>query len=59
MHGNLARFYLRQGRREDAIRPFELSANAEKNPALRAYRNGEMLVFFHPDYRQRLLEARN
>jgi len=59
IHGNLAQFYLRQGRREDAIRQFELSANAEKNPALRAYRNGEMLVFLYPDNRQRLLEARS
>ena len=59
IHGNLAQFYLRQGRREDAMRQFELTIKAEKNPALRAYRNGEMMVFLYPDNRQKLLEARN
>jgi tetratricopeptide (TPR) repeat protein len=56
---NLAQFYLRQGRREDAARQFERAIEREHDPALQAYRRGEMLVFLYPRDRQKLLEALN
>jgi tetratricopeptide (TPR) repeat protein len=59
MHTNLAVFYLRLGRRQEAIDQFELAIQAEDNPALQAYRRGEMLVLLYPRNRQKLLEARS
>jgi len=59
MYANLALFYLRQGRREDARQQFERAVSAEKDPALQAYRRGEMLALLYPRNRRKLLEARS
>ncbi len=56
---NLAQYYLREGRREDAARQFARAVQAEHDPALQAYRRGEMLVFLYPSNRQKLLQARS
>ena len=47
------------GRREDAARQFARAVQAENDPALQAYRRGEMLVFLYPSNRQKLLQARS
>jgi protein O-mannosyl-transferase len=46
---NLGRTYARMGRAEDAEREFQLAADAEKDPALRHYRLGQLIERFHPD----------
>jgi tetratricopeptide (TPR) repeat protein len=56
---NLAQFYLRMGRRDEAKRQFERAVETENNPALRAYRRGEMLLALHPKNRRKLLQARS
>jgi tetratricopeptide (TPR) repeat protein len=57
-HANLARYYLRVGRRNEAEEHFQLAVETEQDPARRAYRAGLMLARLHPSNRARLLEAK-
>jgi len=57
-HTYLAKFYLRQGRRDEAREHFELAVEKESHPALRSYQKGLMLVMLHPKDRAKLVEAR-
>ena len=57
-HSNLARLYLTQGRQDAARAQFEMAIESEVNPAIRAYRQGLMLVQLYPKDRGKLLEAR-
>jgi tetratricopeptide (TPR) repeat protein len=57
-HSNLARLYMTQGRQDAARAQFELAIESEANPAIRAYRQGLMLVQLYPQERGKLLEAR-
>ncbi len=57
-HANLAVFYLRHDRGDEARKHYELAVEAEIDPALRAYRKGELLVIFHRNDRVKLIEAR-
>jgi tetratricopeptide (TPR) repeat protein len=57
-HAYVARFYLRQGRRDEAREHFELAINKESNPAMRSFRKGELLVMLHRKDREKLIEAR-
>jgi tetratricopeptide (TPR) repeat protein len=59
MFANLAQFYLRQGRWQDAMIQFERAIEEEDIPAVKAYRRGQMLVLLYPRDRQKLLEARS
>ena len=55
---NLAVFYLRLGRVDEGRKHYELALEAEVDPAMRAYRKGELLVIFHRNDREKLIEAR-
>jgi tetratricopeptide (TPR) repeat protein len=57
-HANLAVFYLRLDRHDEAKKQYELALEAEIDPAMRAYRKGELLVIFHRNDRERLIEAK-
>jgi hypothetical protein len=45
MHANLAQFYLRQGRRQDAMQQFERAMEAENVPAMRTARRDAGLPY--------------
>ena len=57
-HANLARHYLKTGRRSDAEEHFRLAVENERDPAMRAYRTGMMIAVLYPSDPDRLLEAR-
>jgi tetratricopeptide (TPR) repeat protein len=57
-HSNLARLYMNQGWQEAARAQFQMAIESEVNPAIRAYREGLMLVQLFPGERDKLLEAR-
>ena len=57
-HANLALFYLRLDRRDEAREHYELAVETERDPALRAYRKGELLVMLHRNDRAKLIEAK-
>ena len=57
-HANLAQLYLRLGRRDEARKHLELAIETERDPALRAYRKGMLLVMLHRSDRAKLEEAR-
>jgi tetratricopeptide (TPR) repeat protein len=57
-HNNLASLYLRLGRREEALKHFELAIDAEPNAAVREFREGQKLLLLYPGQRTILLEAR-
>ena len=58
-HANLARFYLRQGRRAEAKEHFELAVSTEEEPANRAYRKGFLITQLYPGDRAMLVKAKN
>ena len=58
VHFTLASMYLRLGRKDDAIRHFELGIAAESKPFLKEYLTGFMISELYPLNRSRLLEAR-
>jgi len=58
MIANLARFYLGEGRRDEAMTQYQRAVDAEVEPGHRAFRRGEMLVLLYPRDRDRLIEAR-
>jgi len=48
-HANLGRAYVQMGRREEAELEFRHAAEAERDPAARHYRIGQMIEWFHPE----------
>ena len=56
-YSNMARFYLRHGRRDDARLAFEQGIEAESDPAIRAYRTGYMLLHLYPASVEKRREA--
>lgn len=54
---NLGNFYLRRGRRDEAIEHFELAVEAESSPAMREYRSAWMLFALYPMDPERRREA--
>ncbi|MEJ8566451.1 hypothetical protein [Elongatibacter sediminis] len=57
-HANLARFYLRNGRQDDARTQLEAAIEAEREPARIAFREGELRVLLQRGDRARMIEAR-
>lgn len=58
VHNNLGIFYLRLGRRDEAIDQLELAIEAESGPAFKAFRAGKMIMAVYGNDPQQLLEAR-
>jgi tetratricopeptide (TPR) repeat protein len=57
-HENLAKYYIRLGQWQNAKKHFILAAKTESDPAMRAFKQGYMLVQLYPRNRARLIEAR-
>jgi tetratricopeptide (TPR) repeat protein len=57
-HNNLAMLYLRLGRWDDAKEQLEMAVQFEEIPALRAFREGKMVLMLYPRNRKKFLEAR-
>ena len=58
-HANLALFYLNFDRKDEARKHYELAIETESDPALRAYRKGELLFRLHRNDRAKMIEARS
>jgi tetratricopeptide (TPR) repeat protein len=56
-HNNLAALYLRLGRKDDAEEQLEMAIRSERNPALRAFREGKKVLLLYPKNRTKLFEA--
>lgn len=57
-HNNLAMLYLRLGRWDDAKEQLDMAVQAERNPALRAFREGKNVLLLYPKARSKLFEAK-
>jgi tetratricopeptide (TPR) repeat protein len=57
-HNNLAALYLRLGRKDDAEEQLEMAIRSERNPALRAFREGKKVLLLYPKNRTKLFEAK-
>jgi tetratricopeptide (TPR) repeat protein len=57
-HNNLAALYLRLGRPADAEEQLEMAIRSERNPALRAFREGKKILLLYRNDRTKLFEAK-